>query len=387
MDGCTRVKLREVGKETVKAQLCGDSLDRKLYEAVAPSTVAVEVSLGVEEGGVGTGFFVGAEGVSSRIVTNAHVVLAGDNIVVKHDNTKFQGRVLKIDEVKDLALVELTTPSSGVLAQGQALKLSNRAPVPGEPVWSLGHSGSSRSLVLSPGTVIQEGPRFKDPALLAEAKQVALDSESREASQRFIEQQVVSATVNVQPGSSGGPATNKAGELVFVTSMSHPSAAKDGTFYDSGVGANQVREFLKNEKSDYNIAYQWQSNLQYNPVKTVRNDLAIAGMSWVLPQLTMPLKSAYHGYNLLTAENNNRQWVDAAILTGSALAISKFSRPLGFALYGSGLALDACYDAFSRDNLVATKLKRTDGTERPPVGGVVLEAAYKLLEKNSPQAH
>lgn len=381
MDDCTRIKLREVGKETVKAQLCGDSLNKKLYEAVAPSTVAVEVSLGVDDGGVGTGFFVGADGSASRIVTNAHVVMAGDNIAVEHNNTKFQGRVLKIDEVKDLALVELLT-ADGAPAQGRALKLSDRAPLPGEPVWSLGHSGSSRSLVLSPGAVIKEGPRFNDPALYPEVKLVAPDSESREASRRFIEQQVVSATVNVQPGSSGGPATNKAGELAFVTSMSHPSAAKDGTFYDSGAGADQVKEFLQNEKSDYNIAYQWQSNLQYNPVKTVRNDLAIAGMSWVLPQLTMPLKSAYHGYNLLTAENNNRKWVDVAILSGSALAISKFSRPLGFALYGSGLALDACYDAFSRDNLVATKLRRTDGTERPPVGGVVLQAAYQLLEKD-----
>ncbi len=73
-----------------------------------------------------------------------------------------------------------------------------------------------------------------------------------------------------------------------------------------------------------------------------------------LPQLFMPLASVYHGYKFFSEQNAIRKVADSAIDAGS--------------------------DAFVKDNLVATKIERTDGTERLPAGSLVLEKANELLQ-------
>ncbi len=76
----------------------------------------------------------------------------------------YQGKVLKVDEVKDLALVELVNHDVSP-PDGKALKLGNAAVVCGEKVWALGHPGDSSDLVFSPGVFDREGARFDDAAL------------------------------------------------------------------------------------------------------------------------------------------------------------------------------------------------------------------------------
>ncbi|MBP9091230.1 hypothetical protein KBI23_09385 [bacterium] len=82
--------------------------------------------------------------------------------------------------------------------------------------------------------------------LLFKAKVLAeIDlKQSQKAAISFLSQLVVFATVKIEPGSSGGPATNSDGELTFVTSLAHARAAGDHTGISSGVSSNQVKDFL-----------------------------------------------------------------------------------------------------------------------------------------------
>ena len=375
-ESCSRIKLHEVDQANARELICGPDIRKKIFDEVSPAVVKVNVSVGWEAGGNGTGFFVNAK----QIITNSHVILSGDNLSIEvNSGAVYQGKVLKVDEVKDLALVELVN-HDGSQPDGKALKLRKGAIDPGEKVWALGHPGDSSDIVFSPGVVDREGARFDDAALKAKVVSEIDQKQSQQAALSFLSQPVVFATVKIEPGSSGGPATNSAGELTFVTSLAHARAAGDHTGISSGVGSNQVKDFLQSGHSDFKIDYGWQSNLEHRPVKTLRDDFSVAAASVALPQLFMPLTSAYHGYKFLSEQNTIRKVADSAIVAGSILAIAKVSRLAGIALYGAGLAIDAGSDAFVKDNLVAKKIERTDGTERLPAGSLVLEKANELLQ-------
>ena len=144
----------------------------------------------------GSGFLIRQDGY---LMTNEHVVADADLIQVKlADGRRFDGRLVGKDERVDLALVKIETTGLPVAALGD----SNRLRV-GEFVLALGHPFGLEQTV-SLGIVSRKGAPLKVAA-------PGFD---------FIQ---TDAAVN--PGNSGGPLVNMAGEVVGINSM----AARNGT--------------------------------------------------------------------------------------------------------------------------------------------------------------
>jgi S1-C subfamily serine protease len=100
----------------------------------APKTI-IDVSLRKEPMPHGTGFLI--EG--GLVVTAAHVVLSPEHIkLTTRAHETVEAEVLYIDEVRDVAVLKPKAPLKGV----PPLKLAAENPMPGRPVWALGHTGA-----------------------------------------------------------------------------------------------------------------------------------------------------------------------------------------------------------------------------------------------------
>ena len=144
----------------------------------------------------GSGFIIRQDGY---LVTNAHVVEEAERIQIQlYDGRRFAGRVVGFDNRVDLALVKVDATALPVAVLGD----SNRLRV-GEFVLALGHPFGLEQTV-SFGIVSRKGAPLDVAA-------PGFD---------FIQ---TDAAVN--PGNSGGPLVNMAGEIVGVNSM----AARNGT--------------------------------------------------------------------------------------------------------------------------------------------------------------
>src|SRR5262245_57029077 len=171
----------------------------ELAERLKPALVQIKVKRAVEvrtEGqdpfggpddrsSTGSGFIIRQDGY---LVTNAHVVSDAERIQVKlADNRRFEGRMIGHDDRVDLALVKIEATGLPVAELGN----SNSLRV-GEFVLALGHPFGLEQTV-SFGIVSRKGA----PLLVAAP---GFD---------FIQ---TDAAVN--PGNSGGPLVNMAGEVV-----------------------------------------------------------------------------------------------------------------------------------------------------------------------------
>src|SRR5262249_17584604 len=144
----------------------------------------------------GSGFIIRQDGY---LVTNAHVVNDAERIQVKlFDGRRFDGRLVGQDDRVDLALVKIEATGLPQAKLGDSNKLRV-----GEFVLALGHPFGLEQTV-SFGIVSRKGA----PLMVAAP---GFD---------FIQ---TDAAVN--PGNSGGPLVNMAGEVVGVNSM----AARNGS--------------------------------------------------------------------------------------------------------------------------------------------------------------
>ncbi len=151
-----------------------------LAERVRASTVAVRLG----RAGAGSGVIWASDGV---IVTNAHVASGPRAEIVLADGRRFEGRVERRDEGRDLALLRID--ASGLPAA--AVRDPNDLRV-GEVVVAVGHplgipNAVSMGIVHAP---------FGD------------------RSRRFVQ-----ADVRLAPGNSGGPLADTAGRVVGINSM------------------------------------------------------------------------------------------------------------------------------------------------------------------------
>lgn len=95
----------------------------------------IDVSLKKQSPPHGTGFMI--EG--GKILTAAHVILRPDRIRVHtRDGKMVPARLVHIDEVRDVAVLETEKPLPGV----PPLKLDDRDISVGHKVWALGHTGN-----------------------------------------------------------------------------------------------------------------------------------------------------------------------------------------------------------------------------------------------------
>jgi len=171
----------------------------------------------------GSGFIIRQDGY---LVTNAHVVEEAERIQIQlYDGRRFAGRVIGFDNRVDLALVKIDATALPVALLGD----SNRLRV-GEFVLALGHPFGLEQTV-SFGIVSRKGAPLDVAA-------PGFD---------FIQ---TDAAVN--PGNSGGPLVNMAGEIVGVNSM----AARNGTI-GFAIPINLVKGLLPQLAEKGKVEWGW----------------------------------------------------------------------------------------------------------------------------------
>ena len=208
-----------------------------LAERMKPSLVQVRVRRAVdakaegeeqptppdERRASGSGFLIREDGY---LVTNAHVVSDAERIQVRlSDGRRFDGRLVGLDERVDLALLKIEATGLPVALLGD----SNRTRV-GEFVLALGHPFGLEQTV-SFGIVSRKGAPIQVAAPGFE----------------FIQ---TDAAVN--PGNSGGPLVNMAGEVVGVNSM----AAVNGSI-GFAIPVNLVKALLPQLAEKGKVEWGW----------------------------------------------------------------------------------------------------------------------------------
>jgi serine protease Do len=208
-----------------------------LAEGLKSSLVQVRVRRAVETQGEGADPFGGPEERRSTgsgfiirqdgyLVTNAHVVNDAERIQVKlSDGRRFDGRLIGQDDRVDLALIKIAATGLPEAKLGDSNKLRV-----GEFVLALGHPFGLEQTV-SFGIVSRKGA----PLMVAAP---GFD---------FIQ---TDAAVN--PGNSGGPLVNMAGEVIGINSM----AARNGSI-GFAIPVNLVKGLLPQLAEKGKVEWGW----------------------------------------------------------------------------------------------------------------------------------
>jgi S1-C subfamily serine protease len=208
-------RLKPEGRATTRG-----AKEQAVYREASPSVVLV-----VSEDGLGSGVLISAEG---QIVTNLHVVGGADEVGVVFkpaDDRKLEeadlrfAKVLKVDEVADLALIQVEEVPAGVkpLAIGSA-----GAVEVGSDVHAIGHpTGETWTYTL--GIVSQVR---KDYSWSAEDKVPHTAT-------------VIQTQTTINPGNSGGPLIDDKLEVVGINSFN-----RSGEGLNYAVSADDVKAFL-----------------------------------------------------------------------------------------------------------------------------------------------
>lgn len=195
--------------------------DVALYRDVSPSVVLV-----VTEDALGSGSLISPGG---RIVTNYHVVGDAEEVgvifkpaqegreITKSDVVR--ARVIKIDQIADLALLQVTQVS----ATAKPLKLGSLTTLSvGSDVHAIGHpTGEAWSYTGGIVSQIRRGYRWTTESGLAHTAVV------------------IQTQTPINPGNSGGPLLDDSGELVGVNSFKG-----EGEGLNFAVSVEDVQKFL-----------------------------------------------------------------------------------------------------------------------------------------------
>ncbi len=156
------------------------------------------------------------------------------NHVKNKSSHAISGKVVALEESKDLALIQLERVPSGF----EALPMSRATVGAGQNVHSVGSPGTSPALwSYTPGTVRGVTSGFKWQA----GPQGELHCHA----------DVVVTTSPTNPGDSGGPLVNDRGELVGVTHGFHPEANSMSIFIE----VNEARKFIEKHLQSKNIKW------------------------------------------------------------------------------------------------------------------------------------
>ena len=153
------------------------------------------------ESGHGTGFFVDAKGL---ILTNQHVVGNSEYLAVQFDRThKIAAKLIAADPQKDIALLSVNMTA-----------LPSASPAP------LYRAASGR-------TPVQEGER-----VFTIGSPLSLDKIITTGIVSKVELHTIMSDININPGSSGGPLFNGAGQVIGLTTF--------GTRGEGGPGVSGI---------------------------------------------------------------------------------------------------------------------------------------------------
>jgi len=186
--------------------------------------------------GHGSGFAV----APNRIVTNAHVVELADRypdnvvigIVPSEGDKSYQGKLIAIDQQRDLALIEF----SGVRLP--PLTLYTGAPGDGEALIALGYPGNVDL------ATARSAADFINP-------QSPVRSQGGFAGTRTLEgTSVLLHTANIARGNSGGPLLDRCGRVLGVNSAITRADEGDSTFAFA-IAGNELAAFLQGAKQPF----------------------------------------------------------------------------------------------------------------------------------------
>jgi len=350
---------------------CGkEAVARKIYAEVSPATVKVESSLGT-----GSGFFIGD---GSRVVTNAHVVNGTTSLltVETRDHQSFKGRIEKLDDINDLAVIHLEDGAKGPAT----LKLGSSADLKAnQPLFALGHPLGLYDTYISPGNFTAKGPFFqvfasKDPndrdwqAFIKTAQ--SRDRDLRNDGQGVIQSPRVEALLQIEPGNSGGPMVNNQGEVVAVSQFG--SESKQYGKYAWAVPSEQVADLL-NGPSKFSFNYEKLSGWRSQPISEGFATALTTGLTFGLPRVgggLMGLAAVGDIYSLTHGKTDNDkgstdklyrglEWTsDLAIAAGAAMAWVPRLRSVALLSYGVGIAA-GFGEGFVPHYTTLTKIERT----------------------------
>lgn len=201
----TRTDIKDTVDQAIASQTPGPAISELVYSVAQPSLVLIEVqekdsaANGTE--GVGSGVIVTDQG---DILTSLHVVADATDIKLTFaDGTTSAAVVMTRQPENDIAVIRAVTPPANLtpatLGNPNAVRVGDEAYVVGNP---LGLYGS-----LSSGVVSGLGRTFQVP-------------NSKQTLHGLIQ---IDAAVN--PGNSGGPLLNRAGQVVgIVTGLINPTS-------------------------------------------------------------------------------------------------------------------------------------------------------------------
>ncbi|MBI4706235.1 MAG: trypsin-like peptidase domain-containing protein [Deltaproteobacteria bacterium] len=230
----------------------------QIYRAVAPATVIIRVP-----DGLGSGVIIDPAG---WVLTNQHVIASGasEDFVVKatvmlghlsaetgameRDEKTYDAEVYKADKLRDVALLKIVDPPTGLVA----VPLAKHKPVPGDPAIALGHAGAGMLWALKSGEISALGKLSEHLAMLAQFKDDDEGRKAMDAFKKFVDSKnlgvVIQSTCNILPGDSGGPLVNQAGELVGLNAFARQDQ-KTGGLLNFHVHLSEIEKILQGRPS------------------------------------------------------------------------------------------------------------------------------------------
>ncbi|MBD3366479.1 PDZ domain-containing protein [candidate division WWE3 bacterium] len=205
-----------------------------VVEKASPSVVSIVVETvnfdffsgpSVNEEGIGTGFIVDSNGV---IVTNSHVVSdpSGEYSVVLNDGTTYVVEDIHLDRMSDLAIIEVTARDLPALelADSDTLQVGQTAIAIGNALGKFQNtvtrgivSGISREIVASSGF----------------------------GAESTVYEEVIQTDAALNPGNSGGPLLNLAGQVIGINVATTPYADNISFAIPSNTLAPLLTTFLE----------------------------------------------------------------------------------------------------------------------------------------------
>src|SRR5260370_3607937 len=188
-------KVEETAEPSSPAKAAANDLTEQ-FKRLKNTVVTVR-----SESGHGTGFFVDGKGI---ILTNQHVVGNSEYLAVQFDRThKIVAKLIAADPQKDVALLSVNIAA-----------LPNASPAP------LYRAEGGR-------IPVQEGER-----VFTIGSPLSLDKIITTGIVSKVEPHTIMSDININPGSSGGPLFNSAGQVIGLTTF--------GTRVEGGPGVSGI---------------------------------------------------------------------------------------------------------------------------------------------------